>query len=301
MAVNVEIWQPLVKEQLFKSNEFLNYMTNADEYVIGGSVVHIPQSGGASAVERNRSVLPGLVTKRADTDVVYALDEYTTDPRLISNIDKVELSYDKMNSVIKEDTEAMMELVGDWILYDSAKTVATAAKVATTGAAAAATAPGATGNRKIFVKADIQAAKKVLDKQQLPKGDRYMILSAEALDQLMSDANLFDTYQRSLDIAEGKFARLFGFQIIERSYVNTVDSSQVLKAPGAATTTNDSEAVLFFHRTGIERALGTINIFDKMGDPTYYGDVISFLVRAGSRACRADNKGYGIIYQAASA
>jgi hypothetical protein len=36
MAIQVELWQPVIKEQLFKSNSFLNYFRNADEYVVGG-------------------------------------------------------------------------------------------------------------------------------------------------------------------------------------------------------------------------------------------------------------------------
>jgi hypothetical protein len=299
MAVNVEMWQPLVKEALFKSNEFLSTMKNADEYVVGGSVVHIPQSGGPSDAKKNRLVLPANVHKRNDTDIVYPLDEYTTDPRLITNIDQVELSYNKMESIIREDTEGMMELVGDNILYDVAKNVPTASKIATTGTAAAATAPGATGNRKIITEAELRAAKKLLNKMNVPKDDRYLIIDSDMFDQLMSDNNLRYAFQQTVNLREGELPRLFGFQIIERSSVLVADNSQVLKAPGAASATSDAAVALFYQRSFVERALGDVMIFEKMKDPTYYGDVISFLVRAGSRASRADNKGYGVIYQAA--
>lgn len=300
MAVNVELWQPVVKEKLFKSNEFLATMRNADEYVVGGRVVHIPQSGGPSEVVKNRSTLPAVVKKRTDTDIVYPLDEYTTSPRLIDNVDQVELSYDKMSSVVNEDTGQLMEVVGNNIIYDAAKNCPAANKIATSGANGSSHI--GTGNRKIITEADIRAAKKLLNKQNVPMEDRYLLIDSDMLDQLMADNNLKYAFQGApVSLSEGTLPRLFGFQIIERSTVVTVDSSQAIKAPGAAEANDDAAAALFYHRNMLERALGDITIFEKENDPTYYGDIISFLVRAGSRANRADNLGYGIIYADAAA
>jgi len=294
MAVNVELWQPVVKEKLMKSNAFLNTMMNADQYVVGGRIVHIPQSGGPSGVEKNRAVLPGSVQKRNDTDITYPLDEYTTNPRLIDNVDQVELSYDKMVSIVNEDTSEMMEVVGNNILYDVSKNCIAGSKIATTGAAAASHV--GTGNRKIITEAQIRAAKKVMNKQNVPMEDRYLVIDSDMLDQLMSDNDLRYAFQQTVNLRDGQLPRLFGFQIIERSTVITVDASQNIKAPTAAEATDDAAAALFYQRNFLERALGDINIFEREQDPTYYGDIISFLIRSGARANREDNKGYGIIY-----
>ena len=37
--------------------------------------------------------------------------------------------------------------------------------------------------------------------------------------------------------------------------------------------------------------MGSTQMFAKEGDPTYYGDIYSFLQRLGGRARRADGKG----------
>lgn len=300
MAVNVEMWQPIVKEHLFKSNEFLATMTNADEYVVGGAIVHIPQSGGPSGAEKNRTILPATVERGIDTDVTYPLDKYTTNPRLIDNADQVELSYDKMSSIISEDTQNIMELAGDNILYDVSKLCPATSKLPTTGVAAAATIDGATGNRKIFTEADIRAARTLLNKQNVPKNDRFMVLDEDAIDQLMADEKLKYAFQQTVNIAEGTLPKLYGFQLISRSSVLAVDDSQVIKVPGAATAATDAGAAIFYQKQAVERALGTINVFEQAKAPTYYGDIISFLLRVGSRSCRADNKGYGMIYRAAA-
>ena len=98
MAVTPEIWTDYIIGNLFKTNEFLLHSVDESQYVIGGTVVHIPQAGSPSGVKRNRTSLPATITRRKDVDVTYALDEFTTDPRFIPYADKVELSYDKMDS-----------------------------------------------------------------------------------------------------------------------------------------------------------------------------------------------------------
>lgn len=302
MAVNVELWQPLVKEQLFKSNEFLSALKNTDEYVVGGRIVHIPQSGGASNVEKNRSSLPATVTDRNDTDIVYPLHELTTDPRRVSNMDTVELSYNKMSSIIREDTEAIMERAGDEILIDVAVNCPETSKIPTTGAASAPAADGATGLRKNCTAKDVKSCRVLLNKQNIPKADRFMILEEEMFDQLTDDADqsLSYSFQSVNDIKEGTMGRLYGFNMMTRSTVLTVDAAQAIKAYGAANAATDSVAGLFFQKQFLERALGDINVFEKMKDPQFYSDIISFLIRYGARANRADNKGYGIIYRDAA-
>ena len=53
---------------------------------------------------------------------------------------------------------------------------------------------------------------------------------------------------------------------------------------------------LFWSDIAVSRALGDTKMFDDMGNPTYYGDIYSFLVRCGGRARRNDGKGVlGII------
>ena len=103
MAIQKEIWMAAIVEGLFASNSFLSKAFNADEYVNNGKIVHIPNAGAASGTKKNRTELPAKVTKRTDIDVTFPLDEYTTDPVLIPNADTVELSYDKRESVLRQD------------------------------------------------------------------------------------------------------------------------------------------------------------------------------------------------------
>ena len=299
MAVQVEMWEPIIKEELFADNQFLNHLQNGDEYVIGGKIVHIPQAGSPSAVQRNRSSLPATITQRSDTDIVYVLDEFTTDPKLIPNADKVELSYNKTRSVIRQDTGVLMEDTGDWIIYKNLENIPAGGKIATTGENAAATAPGATGTRKILTEADLRKAKVYLNKQNIPKRERYCLLSSEMIDHLAADKDLKYAFQKTYDLKTGIVARLEGFNLLDRSKVGTLATDLSLKAPGAATATTDLDLGFFWQKDFCQRNLGDITMFDEYGRPEYYGDIFSFLIRASGRANRSDNKGYGVIYGAA--
>lgn len=298
MAIQVELWQPLIEEELFRSNRFLQYLHSEDEYVVGGKVVHIPQSGGPADVERNRATFPATTRRRTDTDITYVLDEFTTDPTHIQNAETVELSYDKSRSVIREDSGKLMQDVGDWMIYKSAENAAAGNKLPTTGAAGAASAPGATGTRKILTVADLRAAKVYLNKQNVPRENRYMLLSSEMIDHLAADNDLRYAFQGVYDLPDGVIAKLEGFMLLERSHVLRLATDLSVKTPDAANATTDNDCALFWQMDFLARALGDVTMYDNYGRAEYYGDIYSFLVRAGGRARRSDQKGYGLLYRA---
>ena len=304
MAIQKEIWTQYIQESLFKDNDFLNYAFNANQYVLEGKVVHIPNAGSTPSVVKNRTTLPATVTQRTDIDVTYSIDEFTSDPVLIPNADTVELSYDKMSSVLSETTGAIKTLVAEWMLYNWRAENASSI-VRTTGGSGAlsvpAHMPGATGTRKKLSLADIKAARLVLNKQNVPKEDRYMLLDSDMYDQLMDELNI-TTYREAsmyMDLPKGVIGKIYGFNMMERSYVLTSNNAgtPVIQLPGTASTAADNGVVLAWHLNTVERALGTIDFFEHLNDPTFYGDIYSALVRMGGRKRRTDQKGIVAIIQ----
>ena len=74
----------------------------------------------------------------------------------------------------------------------------------------------------------------------------------------------------------------------------TALAPKLLTASGAAT---DHAAALCWHTNSVVRAMGQTDMFDNLSDPTYYGDIFSFLVRAGGRPMRNDVAGLLAIVQ----
>lgn len=290
MAVNVEMWKPQIQEALFADNAFMNRALNADEYVVGGSIVHIPQAGGASPTLINNTTYPVTVVHRGDTDIIYALDEFIKPPNRISDIDKKELSYDKRQSVINVETGSLIEDVGSWMLYRWFNNVPNAAthRIATSGVVGA-------GGLKILSEKDVLDAQLLFNKQNIPAKGRILLLDTDHEGQLRMDEKLKYAFQQVVSLPNGVIGRLHGFDIYTRSSVLKLDSAGVPKTPNALAAGTDKAVSVFYHENCVERALGTIDVFDNERRAEYYGDVISFLVRNGGRHNRADLKGFGLI------
>lgn len=314
MAVTPEIWTNYIVENLFKNNEFILQSIDESQYVIGAGVVHIPQAGSPSAVKRNRTILPATITRRKDIDVTYVLDEFTTDPRFIPNIDKAELSYDKMDSCMSEDMSYLQQFVAECMAFNWRPS----SFIKTSGSSTGATV--GTGNRKAITVADFSAAKKALNKQNIPQDEnRFVLISTDMMDQIIQElrANA-NKVVVIYDEITGRIKKLEGFTIYERSsaliasnatltqntttklwawtstdLVYTPEDLEERWAEGSTVgfATTSSEIALFWHKNAVSRAMGKTEMFDDQGNPQYYGDIYSFLQRAGGRSRRAEAKG----------
>lgn len=302
MAIQQEFWVNYIIENLFKDNSFLSKCHDESDYVLSGSVVHIPQAGAKPTVVKNRSTLPATVVQRTDTDITYALDVYTTDPTLITNAEQKEISYEKIGSVLGEHVESLVETYADDVLYKWAPT-ASAQITPTTGAVVAtAMAPGATGTRKKFLKEDLKKAQTIMNKNNIPKNDRYALFPTDMLAQLMEDADLVKrdgANGNEVDLKNGVVSRLYGFNIMERSDTTVYDVANAPKAPGAATAATDNLAVICWQKHAVAKALGTTDFFENKQDATHYGDIYSALVKLGGRKRRSNGEGVVAIVQVA--
>lgn len=291
MAIQKEIWMTAIVEGLFADNSFLNKAFNADGYVNSGKVVHIPNAGAASGVEKNRTELPADVERRTDIDLTFNLDEYTTNPIFIPNADTVELSYDKRESVLRNDKLALQDSVALDFIYNWSP--AAAQTIETSGAAVAAYTPSATGNRKAVTKADVLALMTKFNNDDIPQEDRYLLLDAQMYSQLLNDltANENSAFLASANAQQGVLGKLFSFNVMMRSKVALYTTAKAPKAWSGNGAATDLAAGLAWHKSAVCRAKGEVKAFESVGDPTYYGDIYSFLVRAGGRIMRNDKKG----------
>lgn len=309
MAVQVEIWEKDIEEAIFKDNAFITFAFRADEYV-NGRAVHIPQSGGAGGVSKNRAFAAGgaTVRKRTDTDVLYLIDEFTTDPVVITNAETVELSYDKRQSVLGEDKNNLIQRIAEEMLYNwlhdqnAGTALPVGSIIRTTGPIAPATAPGATGYRFSASLTDLQAAQTFLINQNrwfdgqmaalYPANMRAQTFPADSIIAATYAQNLTEDERRS-----GIVAKAQGFNIMTRSTSVILDSAGVIKAPGAAGAAGDCQATLCWYKLAVETAFGEVKMFDQYGNPVYYGDLFSFLARMGGRPRRGGYEGIVLLAQ----
>lgn len=295
MAIQREIWERDIVGNLFKNNEFAKRAFNADIYVLEGKVVHIPVAGVPSTINKNVTVFPVAAVKRTDADIIYSIDTYYSTPRHIERIEQYELAYDKRQSVLGEDQAAIIQAAMNGLLYRWAPPAANV--VLTLGAATAATIAGATGNRKLFTKAAFSTIKLSMDRVDIPFAGRVALLTADHYQQLLdsfSDVEKTNFHQLA-DATNGIIGRYLGIDIMMRSSVNRYRKVAGVWTPvdeqdpafPASDQTGDSAASLFYYDQATERALGTVQMFDGVNRPEYYGDIYSFILRMGGRIRRA--------------
>lgn len=300
MAVQKELWQTAIVEGLFANNSFMSKAVNDDMYV-NAKKVHIPNSGTPSTVVVDRSSVPATAKKREDNDVEYTLNELTTDPIYIPNAEMVELSYDKRNSVISEDRQNIIEHASQQMLYNWAPLALNT--IETTGEAVSAHTPSATGNRKALTKNDVLELMVLMNKNNVPKEGRYLLLDSVMYAQLLSDLAETDKFAflQGVDAERGVVGKLYGFDVMERSQVLLYTNAKALKKWSEDGAADDKAAGLAWQERCVSRALGEVKMFSDEDSPTYYGDIYSFLIRVGGARRRADNKGVYAILQGASA
>lgn len=296
MAIQKEMWLGTLVEQLFADNSFLSKAFNADSYV-NGKTVHIPNAGAASGVEKNRSTVPAGISKRTDTDVTFNLDEYTTNPVYIPNAETIELSYDKRASVLNLDRQTLLDRLSLDMIHNWMPAAARAIEM--TGAEVEAYTDKATGKRKGLCKADVLALMTQFNKDNVPQADRYLLVDAVMYSQLLNSLteNENSAFLASADAQNGILGKLYSFNVSMRDTVAVCDATKTKKAVGAAGAATDLATALAWQKDSVCRALGEVKAFENEGDPSYYGDIYSFLVRAGGCIMRSDSKGVAALVQ----
>ncbi|GHV10294.1 hypothetical protein FACS1894162_3620 [Bacteroidia bacterium] len=300
MAIQKEIWMSSIIEGLFADNSFLSKAFNADEFVNSGKTVHIPNAGTPSNVVKNRTGKPATVETRTDVDLTFNLDEYTTDPIYISNAETVELSYTKRESVLSQDKAKLIDEVSKGILFNWAPLSANSVK--TTGPADNAYTDSATGNRFNILKSDVLNVMTKFNADNVPMTERYLLLDAQMYSQLLNDLTDKESqaFFAAADVKRGVVGQLYSFDVMLRSQVLRYTGGGSAKDWSTAGSATDCAAALAWHKNSVCRAKGEIKAFETEDDPTWYGDIYSFLVRAGGRKMRNDVKGVVAIIQGAA-
>lgn len=293
MSIVPEIWVNDIAGNLFPDNSFITRSKDDSAFVDENGVVHLPQSGAKPNSERNRSTFPAPITERTDLIVSYALDDFTTDPTLVRDLDEMETSYDKRTSVTEDHTDTLQEDIADWMLYHWASESASQI-VRTTGAARASFIAGATGNRKKITYADFLSAKRILDNQNIPQKGRCCLLPAEMYNDLFELDEIINLdKQGKPTLPEGVVARILGFDIMMRANVVSYNNAAtpVKRLPDAAALTTANAAALFWHEKFVRRGKGQVNVFAEEGKAAYYGSLFSTQAKAGGRKRYTDGRG----------
>lgn len=303
-GIEVEVWANYIIERFWKDNTFIQRAFSDDDKVLAGKIVHIPQPGSLPVIVKNRTILPASVIRRADADIVYVLDEYSTNPTVITQADKIELSYDKINSVYGDHAGVISQDVAGDMILKWLTDLPQSNVYYTTGAATAELGNSAfTGTRKAVLHNELMKIDRDFNKNNVPKEGRQIMYPSYMLQQLKESLSntQYRDFSAYFDAKEGIIGRLYNFDILERSDVATatgVGATCLVNPYGAAPGVSDSEVAIAWQKDAVARALGEVKFFENLDRAEYQGDVYSSYLRAGGRRRRADNLGVAMLVQA---
>lgn len=300
MALNKEVWQSAIIDNLFADDSFAAKSVD-DSAFIDNKTVHIPNAGAPSRVMTNRTEKPATIKTRTDNDLTYNMDELTTDPIYIPNIETIQFSYNKRESVISNDRRQLQQSAHVNLLHRWGKGAESNVVLTTGGEIDAHTSDTATGKRKSITRNDVYALMTKFDADDIPQADRYLLLDAYMYVQLLADLTNADkqAFYASANAQKGVLGELAGFQIMKRSRVLRLNATKKVVEWGATGAATELAAGFAWQEQCVSRALGGFHMFSDIDSPTYYGDIYSFLIMTGGACRRYDKKGVALIAEAA--
>jgi hypothetical protein len=290
---------------LFPSTGFMTRCKRDDDKVNGNSV-ELQNAGAIPGVEVNRQVLPAPISQRSDTPHNYELEELTSNPNLLRNLE-VLLEMGGMNKradLLKDHIAAIREKAAKRILVKWATGVT--AKVATTGSARAVESKNGvqTGNRKAVTVADLAKVQQFFHKTDvLPENEDVngvAVIPYSMKTDLLQIAQFTDVDKAGVgrsSLPSGVLARAFGFDWYVRSETIVLDNGDTLKAEGAAEATGDQNAAIFYSPNYVRLAMGAVRADVSEYKPEYYGHIMSALAMFGGVAARNDKKGIVLLFE----
>lgn len=306
MSLIKEVWVQDIQEALNQNADFLPYSTDHSAYVAFGTV-HVPQSGANPDINVNPSSFPLTIGQRVDTDRTYLLNQYALTPTLITNLDELQISYDKRQSVIGQQMSTLTQRIGSEVAVSWS--ASGAANIVETSGSAVATSlpPSGTGTRKAVALVDIANLAKKLDKDNVPRAGRKLLMPVDMFWELFTISEVVRASYNGFQVnalATGVVAQLFGFDIMIRPTVSVYAKlATSAKAVTAAAAADDRLACIAWHPTTVSRALGSMTpLFDAgsngNGKPEYLGSIFNMEVMLGSAILRTDMKGVAALVQA---
>lgn len=290
-GLNKEVWLALIKENFYPEFAFLNEALDLSAFV-ENDVINLAEAGVNPAVLKNNTTYPVPAATRTDTPLSLTLAYYDTESTIVRNAEQAELSYDKMASIIYGHKQALLlrQYNEAAHAYAPAADGALTPVVQTTGTLTS-------GHRHITFD-DIARLATRFDSQHIPRMGRVLVLDSQAQEQLRAlDRNLF--HQMFDHIQAGGPGFLYGFKVYAYENLPFFNSSTAKKAYGSAFASGDRYTrVLAFQKDEVMKAVGTLDMFERLRDPDARGDIIGFQQRFLALPVR--NKGIGAIVTATS-
>ena len=283
MAIEKQIWTDKIMEGYIPDNSFLSRSVDMSP-LVEYNKINLGEAGIDPEVLIDNVSYPIATESRTDTPLELPLHTFDTKNTVVRNLEKKELSYDKVESVVRGHRNALRTKTSTYAAHNwcPTKNGDLTPVMETSGA-----------NNKAGLKAasfeDFLAMRAKFRSFEIDPSSVVVVLNPiHEADLMAEDMKLYREV-----LAKGD---LFGMALFSSGCLPWFDTTtKQRKAFGAALdNSKDTQASLIYCDKEVMRAIGATEVFAKYNDPEQRGDVIGYQQRFTALPIR--NKYIGAIY-----
>lgn len=288
-GLNHEIWLTEILEKFYPDWSFLTESRDMSS-MVEHNTINLADAGADPAVLIDNNTYPVDFAQRTDSPIALPLHTLDTEGTLVRNAEEIETAYDKMNSVVMGHRNALANQASRMAAHAWAP-----AEDGTDTPVIRSTGDADNGFKRLTLD-DLIKARAAFDKEDVPYGDRILVLHPDHYAHLIAeDKDLFKNF-----IGQKPGFELFGFKTYGYSKTpifNKTTGEKVALGAAAAPST-DTISSIFYQKSEVMRAMGTVEMFSRLRDPEQKGDIINFQMRFTALPLRG--KAIGAVISAAA-
>lgn len=265
-GIQKEIWTDILMEGFYPNGDFLTWSKDMSE-LVEFNTINLAEAGVDPNLLIDNAVYPINAATRVDVPNALVLRTLDTDSTIVRNLEKKELSYNKMESVVRGHRNTLRKGAIQLAAHFWAPTAngAFTPVLAATGALV--------NGRRLLTFDDVLRLRAALVAIDADIASMALMLNPlHESDLLSADMKLYKEI-----IASGK---VFGFTLFTNSQTPRWNAATGVKVPfQAAPAGTDTAASTCWSRDEVMKADGTVDVFAKYNDPDQKGDVINFQKR----------------------
>ncbi len=277
-----EIWIDAVKENFYSTYGWLAKVQDWSEYVSNNTINFAAVGADPVVTKNSNSTITSA--QRTDTALTVQMDFYdTATTHIFWTREEVESSYDKLQSVIKQHKQKLLQEIVTECLWNYAPATAAAGALAVTGANRAAVIGSQSTVAGTFAMTDLLRVKENWDALDFPQEGRILVLNPyHAADIARADISLA-LKEKFASLSTGVPTNVYGFDIYVAAntplYTKTTLAKKAYGA--AADNANDCIASVAFNAGEVIKAMGTVEEYflPRNLNPANRRDEIGFQMR----------------------
>lgn len=266
-GLNKEIWIPEIIEKFYPDDSFLAHSKNLDAWV-DNNTLHLQEAGIDPAVYIDNEQYPIPVAVRSDIPHEIVLKRFDTENTVHINAIEIEESAEKRQSVIEGHRNSLRQKFARLAAFNWAPI-----KNSDYTPVKAANGQKNLRGYKALTYQMVMDMELAFDELEVPPEERILVLNPlHAMDLRMQDIEMYKAFYNE--------KKLFSFTVTRSSLNPKYDGVTGQKLPwNAAVSANEAPCSLFYYKDAVGRARGKVDMYSRLNDPQYRGDVVGFNMR----------------------